>query len=219
MATGWKRDYLRYKYFFLNVLVIYNQRPNLKIYLELILSLSTITIFAFFAIKPTILTILELNKEINAKQATTTILKQKIKNLQTANNVLQQEPQNIKVINESVPKSGQIEILVKQIENMTTESSLQVLSLSSSDVILLGNKTDTKKAQDLAKLVSDSSELPFNFSASGSYQNILLFLNKIENLRRPIKIDSIAINSNIKETEKIIVLTISGRTPFLLYEK
>ncbi len=50
MQTGWKKDYTRYKDFFLNVLNAYNNKPNLKIYLELFLSLTTIVAFSIFAI-------------------------------------------------------------------------------------------------------------------------------------------------------------------------
>lgn len=216
MGSGWKKDYLRYKDFFLNVLNTYNQKPNLKIYLELILSLSTISIFAFFAIKPTILTIIELNKEIGAKITTSTALKQKIKNLKTASDILQQESQNIHFINQAVPKNDDLEVLVKQVENLLTESSLQILGFSSADIIIFGNKADVKKTSDVQKLSDDANELTFSFSASGSYQNILLFLTKIENLRRPIKIDSITINSSFVENGKVIVLIVTGRVPFLL---
>lgn len=216
MGSSWKKDYLRYKDFFLNVLNTYNQKPNLKIYLELILSITTITVFAFFAIKPTVLTIIELNKEINAKTVTSIALKQKIKNLQTASSVLQQESQNIQYINQAIPKHDDLEVLVRQVENLLTESSLQILGFSSSDIIIFGSKADVKKTSDVEKLSGDANELPFSFSASGSYPNILLFLTKIENLRRPIKIDSITINTNIVEDGKIIVLTVTGRAPFLL---
>ena len=70
MEKGWKRDYSRYKEFFLNIWRVYNTKPSLKIYLELILSLSTVAVFAVFAIKPTVLTIIELNKEISSKEET-----------------------------------------------------------------------------------------------------------------------------------------------------
>jgi len=78
MANSWKDNYARYKDFFLNILRVYYAKPNIKIYLELILSLTTIVIFSIFAIKPTVLTIIELNKEIQAKEETVRKINQKL---------------------------------------------------------------------------------------------------------------------------------------------
>lgn len=216
MNNGWKKDYLRYKDFFLNVLNAYNQKPNLKKYLELSLSIITVLIFSVFAIKPTVLTIIELNKEITQKEKTSTVLKLKIKNLQAASNLMRSEAQNIEFINQAVPVTAKPEILIRQIESLSKESSLNVLGLSSSDVTLVGKASDVKKSKDLEALPENANGLPFTFSATGSYQNIFSFIQKIENLRRPIMIDSFVINSSVTDTGKILILTISGRVPFLL---
>ena len=93
-------------------------KTKFKIYLELILSLSTVLIFSLLAIKPTVLTIIELNKEIKAKQETSLNLKQKIKNLQTANNLMQNELENIIYIHQAIPDNATPETIIKQIENV-----------------------------------------------------------------------------------------------------
>lgn len=206
MNNGWKKNYLRYKDFFLSVANVYKTKPNLKIYLELILSLSAVLIFSLLAIKPTVLTIIELNKEIKAKQETSLNLKQKIKNLQTANNLMQNELENIMYIHQAIPDNAAPETVIKQVENVAQENSLQILGFSTSEVTLLGKDAENKKIQN---------ELPFTFSARGTYQNIFSFLTTLENLRRPIKFDSFIINSNISEEGKVLVLTITGSVPYL----
>jgi len=95
MAQTWKRDYTRYKNFFLNVLSIYNSKPNLRVYLELVLTLGTIIMFVIFAIKPTILTIIDINNEIKNKEAIISSLEKKITDLQTASSILQKEESNL----------------------------------------------------------------------------------------------------------------------------
>lgn len=207
MKNNWKRDYKRYQGFFLNILSIYNSRPNLKTYSELLLSLSTVIVFALFAIKPTVLTIIELNKELKIKEETSTKLKQKIKNLQVISNLLQSESQNIEFIDQAVPVVPEPDIFIRQIEIISQENSISILGFSTSDVILFGKEIEGKKIQ---------SELPFTLSATGSYQNIYSFIAKLENLRRPIKFDSFVINSNRTEDGKVLVLTVTGSVPFLL---
>lgn len=209
MAQGWRKDYLRYKGFFLDVLVVYNSRPNLKAYLELILSLGTIVIFSIYAIKPTILTIVELNNEIKSKENTVLLLTQKISNLKIASNLLQKESQNLEIIDNAVPTGANVELLVKQIEKISLDNSVAIRNFSSANIFLKGNSD--KKVE---------SELPVSFSITGNYQNLFQFLQTIENLRRPFRIDSFVFNSNITaDNEKFIVLTISGNVPYEYEEK
>jgi Tfp pilus assembly protein PilO len=216
MANNWKNDYARYKNFFLNVLQVYYAKPNIKIYLELILSLSTIIIFSIFAIKPTILTIVELNKEIKTKEETITKINQKLINLQKASDILQNEAGKLGKIEVSVPSSASPENIILEMERLANKNSLQILNLSISEVIIMGeDKLKKKGREDLEKLPLEADELPFTVSFSGSYQNIVLLISDIENQIRPVKIDSLTINTSITEGGKILTLTISGRLPFV----
>lgn len=209
MAQGWRKDYLRYKGFFLDILAIYNSKPNLKAYLELILSLGTIIIFSIYAIKPTILTIVELNNEIKSKENTVSLLTQKISNLKIASNILQKESQNLELIDKAIPTGANVEQLVKQIEKIAFDSSVVIRNFSSANIFLKGSSD--KKVEN---------ELPVSFSVTGNYQSLFLFLQTIENLRRPFRIDSFVFNSNITaDNEKFIVLTISGNVPYEYEEK
>lgn len=206
MATGWKKDYFRYKDFFLNIATLYKVKPNLKKYLELIFSIVTIGLFAVFAIKPTVVTIIELQKQIKEREETVASLNQKVRDLQTANTVLQRERNRLPIILESVPDRANPETLVRQVESLTSQNSLTMTSFSLSDAVLIG--TNNKEGA--------SSELPFSVTVTGPYQNLLSFARDMQNLRRPIQIDSFAINSNLKENEKVLVLIITGRVPYLL---
>lgn len=219
MESGIKKNYTRYREFFLNIWRLYNTKPSLKIYLELILSISTIAVFAVFAIKPTVLTIIDLNKEINAKEESVLKLKQKVKNLQIANNILQTEESKLLLIDQAVPSNPTPETLIKQMETLASQSLVQLLSFSISEVNLVGKKEIKKKSSDLISLPEGSSELSFTFSATGQYINLLNLVKGMENLRRPIKIDSFLLNANVSETNKDLTLTIAGRVPFIYYEK
>lgn len=215
METGWKKNYSRYREFFLNIWRLYNTKPSLKIYLELMLSMTTIAVFALFAIKPTVLTIIELNKEIKTKEDTISKLNQKIRNLQTANMLLQSEENRLPLINEAIPSDDSTEILVRQIEILSNQNSVQLLSFSASDVNLVGKKEIKKKSGDLISLPEGGNELEFAFSATGSYANLTNFIRAIENLRRPVKVDSFLINANIANGTRVLTLTVAGRVPFV----
>lgn len=219
MATGWKKDYFRYKEFFLNILSVYNTKPNLKIYLELTLSIFTIIIFAIFAIKPTILTVIELNNEIKAKNLLVNELNQKIKNLQLAGQILQTNASDLIYLEQALPDTARPENLIKQFEILALESSIEIVGISSSDVTISGVNGSKNKPKTESSVALSADELPFSISVKGDYLSLLNYLKKIESLRRPIKVDSIAFNSNTTDTGKIISLTLNGRTPYLNEKK
>lgn len=214
MDNNWKKDYQRYRNFISNIIERYKSKPNLKIYLELMMSITTIVIFVIFAIRPTIITILELNKEIQKKEVVLTQLKTKVKNLQTAGNLIRSEALNIRYVDLAIPTKSNPETLIKQLEELSNQNSLNLMSVTLSDVVIFGDTVTQKKKRGEIALPENAMELPFTLSAAGSYQNIINYLKAIENMKRPVMIDNLSINSNIKDTEKIIVLTITGRVPF-----
>ncbi len=218
MAIGWKKDYFRYKDFFLNILGQYKAKPNFRKYLELILSMVTIALFAVFAIRPTILTIIDLNKEIKEKQETVFKLVQKIKDLQTGNNTLQTESERLRIIDESVPDSASPEIFVKQIESIANSNQLKIMSLAITNAVLIGNEDIQNKSDEGKKLPDNALQVPFTISLTGSYENLFAFTNNLQDLRRPVQIDSFAINSNFVENEKVLVLIVTGRIPFYIQD-
>lgn len=220
MATEWKKDYLRYKGFFLNILNFYNTKPNLKIYLELTLSLITILVFSIFAIKPTILTIIDLSKEIKDKEEKIEIMNKKIADLGIASNILEEESSRLPLILNSVPKKVDLDIMIKQFEISANNSGVEILSLSSSEVDLVETKrTETEQKRnsekEFKKMPENTTSIPFRISVTGSYINLFSFLNELENLKRPIMFDSISLNSNIVNQEKALTLVVSGRLPYL----
>lgn len=214
MPSSWKKDYFRYKEFFLNIIKIYTLKPDLRIYLELVLSLMTISIFAFFAIKPTVITIIDLNKEITEKERINLALQQKLTSLQTADYLMQSETPRLLLLDQAIPSKALPEVLIKQLENLANSKSLKILNVSLSDTIIVGKKDTSKKGLDEIKLSSKSNTLPLIMSVTGDYQNLAAFLSDIENLRRPIKINSLSITSNMSENQRTLVLTIAGLTPY-----
>lgn len=201
MANGWKKDYLRYKEFFLNIINVYYSRPNLRIYLELMLSIVAIIVFSVFAIRPTVLTILELNNEIKSKQDLIGKLQQKTRDLETANNLFSSSTEDIKLIDQAVPDNSSPDIFIKKIEELAKNNSLQILAFSMADVSIKGQES--------------KNELPFTISVTGTYSNINLFLENLEKQIRPAIINSFTINSVIVDGSKKLTLLLDGKLPYL----
>lgn len=202
MATTWKKDYLRYKEFFLNIVRIYNTRPTLKIYLELVLSLTTILIFSIFAIRPTVLTIIELTKEISDKEEKIVIMEEKLKNLNLASNLLENESERLPLILQSIPETSNLEKTVPQIEKLIGSNNLTLVNFSVTDTVLKGK--------------DKTNRVIFTLSVTGNYKDVFSFLTSIENFRRPIDFKSVTLNESLSENGKKIILIITGELPFLV---
>ena len=182
---------------------------------EVILSLTTIIIFLVFALKPTILTIINLVQEIQSKKDTVAQLDQKIAALQRAQSVYSSQSSFISIAESSVPSSAQPEAFVRQIEGISSKNSVNILGISVGQVALAGAETQKAKLSDLKPVSSKAKEMSVSISVSGNFSNLTSFINDLDNLRRPIKIDILGINSSITDKGRVIVAVVSGRVPFL----
>ncbi len=215
MAVGWRGQYYRYKELSLNLLAIYRQRSDLRAFLEIILSLVTLIIFTVFALKPTALTMISLTKEIKEKQDTLNGLNQKINDLQTANNVFIENQNIIPNIDASVFTLPQPDTISKQIMAVSQKDSVDVIGLNIGQLTMRGPNTIAKETTDLKPLPDGAQAINLSISVRGSYSNLILFLKDLENLRTPIKIDTMTISSTPQVEGIAIVELINGRVPYL----
>lgn len=216
MAIGWRNQYGRYKEYYLNILNLYKQKADLRAFLEIILSLSTIIIFSVFALKPTALTIIALVKEINEKKITVSSLTQKVKNLEIAGEVYVQNQDVIPIVDSAISTIPSPENLAKQTLALSQKNTVEIMGLSIGQIILIGPPPEKKGKSEFKPLPNDAQEMPFSISVRGNYINLMSFINDFENLRIPSKIDIVGINSSVTVEEgKVLVIVISGRIPFL----
>lgn len=217
MALGWRGQYIRYRSFFLNIFELYQKKAELRAFLEVILSISSITVFILFALKPTVLTIISLNKEINEKKVILSGLDLKVRNLETAVEILNQNVNVLPDIETAVSTPPSPDIISKQIQGLSAKNSVTLLGLSVGQVTIAGKDTlKTKKTSDLKPI--GAGEMPISISVKGSYQSISAFLKDLENLRVIVKIDSLGINSSTTEVGQIMVGVVAGRVPFTVQQ-
>lgn len=214
MALGWRGQYYKYREFSLNLLAIYKQRSDVQAFLEIILSLSTLIIFTLFAIKPTALTMITLNKEIAAKEETLNSLNQKITNLQLANEVYIQNEAIIPIIDEAVFTIPQPDTVSKQILGIGLKNSVSVTSLSVGQATIFGQKNLHKVSTDLKPLPNNAQSLPVSINAEGEYSNLVAFLTDLEKLRIPVKVDSLTIISS-RLKGNVLTELVNTRVPYI----
>jgi len=216
MATGWKSSYFRYRSYFLNIYNVYKRRPDLKMFLEILLSLGTISFFAAFALRPTALTIVQLLEQIDEKESTIEKMDQKIQNLQTAQTLVSQETNRISLLDTAVPEQPSPHGLVRQIEGLANSQNVRILGISVGEVILVGIEDRPKRStRDVEAFPEGSGELSFSVSVTSDYTSLNAFFSGLEKLRSPIKIDNSSINASETDEGRTLVLVVSGRVPYL----
>lgn len=216
MALGWRGQYVRYKDFFLNVFGIYKTRPDLKSFLEIILSSLTISFFAIFALRPTLSTIAELLQEIKGREETEAKLAQKIKDLDKAKSVYNQEFQRIVLLNTAIASQPPVESFVNQIQALTEKNSATLNKVSIAETTLVGPEQKNDNP-DLSLLPEGAGGMPFSVTAKGKYASFIDLFSDLENFRIPILVDTFGISKNPEEAT--LILAISGRTAYLAQEE
>lgn len=214
MQGNWRQKYLRYKSYLLNTVDRYQERTDVRIYLEILLSLITISIFSIFALRPTILTIAELIKEIESKEQLVDRLDSKIETITQAQILYDRERNNILLLKESIPQEPETDNLIYQLEGLVEKNNLKAQSLGIGETTILGASTNnpTNNPQDK----DDVSYIPFNIQLTGKFTSLHSFIADVEKLSNPIKIlkSTIMSKKDDKTREINLVLTLSGQVPY-----
>lgn len=220
MNPGWRGNYLRYRSYFLNVIARYRERADVKAYIEILLSLATISIFAIFALRPTLLTIAGLMKEIESKRQTLDQMQTKIEKLTSAKTLYDREMTRITLLNNSIPESPDPEVFARQIEGLSENYDSKVLGISVGEAVIVGKGAPpaNKKSKNLKPLPEGVKELSVSatyMSGLDRYSALANIISGFENLQRPAKIDSIRINTASDEDKtKVLELSIEARLPY-----
>lgn len=191
-------------------------------FVELLLSLSVIMIFGLFAIRPTLVTIVGLNKNIESKNDTVSRLDSKINALVTAEEIYSRNLQAINVLNQAIPSSAYPALFVRQVEGLAKRHQIDITNLNSAEIPLItlpsAESVEVAEASP-EKPASDfpSSALYFEFEVNvfGSYQNTIAFLNDFEKMRSPFLQDSINIQLSDTDTRGQLTTVISGKLTYL----
>lgn len=205
MAPDSKVDYRQYRRYFVNLQSLY-QKPEVKVYLGLTLSLFAVAFFGLFALRPTLITIINLTRELQEKKEVNQKLQEKINNLNQAQANYSQITNSLTLVDQALPPNPVLSQVVLQIEILAQRSNLAIRSIDFESVDLKGGKPTPK------------NELVFNLSLTGNFEDLKTFLNSLENVRRIITVDSFNFTQSQSQEMKSLTLNISGKAYYLLKE-
>lgn len=209
MEPGWRKNYTRYKAYLLNVVSHHRNRKDVRAYLEIILSLVTISIFSIFALKPTLVTIASLVKDIETKEDTLTRLDQKINDIGNANRNYDRDLNRILLLEMALPDDADPIGLTKQVETVSNIHSNAVISYSLGDTVLKG-KDKPANYKGAAALPPYTRGITFSINTSSDYENLYNFLSDLENMRRQVRINTLTFNTTETQDGRQLLLLVEG---------
>jgi len=199
MALSWQTEFHRYRRYFVNIGQFYRQK-KVRVYTEIVLSILTTTFFLVFAIKPTLLTITALIKEIKDKKMVTKKLEEKIDSLNIAQKEYLAIEGDLYLVDQALPKDSQIFVLIRQIEVLASKVGVSLGAVQYSSVNLKGDMNEDKL-----------SAVDFKMMLRGDYQDLKKFLLSLANLRRIVQVKGFVFKTS-KEEE--LNLNISAKAFF-----
>lgn len=203
--------YAKYRDKFHKIVVLYNQNLEARMFSQLLLLLVTSSIFLIFAIKPTSVTVLNLTKEINEKQVTLKLMDEKITNLHQAQEVYSQQKDLITLVNLALPNEPLPEVFMGQLDVISRTNSAPLGGVAFSQIIIKHADDAIMSENLLAGLPPNAHGYAVTFNTTTSYDATKNFLSNLENLLRPLKIDSIIIT---KTQNDALTLTVKGEVPY-----
>lgn len=219
MNSDWRKEYARYRSLFAHLVTSYKSRADLKVYLEMMLSLITISVFTVFALRPTVITIAQLLKEIEAKTAIVLQMDQKIERLAQARSLFEAERSHIALLDVAIPRTSKQDIFARQIEGLIGTHKVDVISFNQTKGVIVGTPVPNTTTTTMPEGASSS-----NFSLSVStnvenYQALSGLLSDLEKLRMAQIIQSVKIAKGKEKEQQKVILFLQGDLPYLLPTK
>ncbi len=214
--TKWQQNYEVYKKYLRNVATLYKSRQDLKMFTELLLSMATVITFGLFAIKPTLVTIAKLYRQMTEKEETIKTMDQKISNLVKAKELYDSQTQSINLLNEAVPTEPEVHKFVRQIEGLSQKNGVNLIEFSISDATIIGRKDTQEELDDnLVIIPEDAQNIPVIIGATGDYSSLFSFISDLQILKRPVFFDISLVSISNEETAFSLTANITGRIVYI----
>lgn len=187
MATDKKSVHEALKKQYLRMSPYWESKKNVT-YFTAFLSIFTIAFFGVFAIRPTLITAISLNKEINDFRALNDQYDTKISSIVKAQSEYEKIRDDISLFYETLPGSPQFTTLIMKEENIASSSAMQLDSL----------QMDPLPISRIQNIQNKGNLVTFNFSMklAGNYTDAYTYINHLLKSQRLVSISDITLSQS-----------------------
>lgn len=174
------------------------KNPIVRTYSGLFFSIIAVIFFSIFAIRPTISTILSLQKDIEEQQKILSDLSNKSVNLETGiQNYNKIDPQTLSKLNTLVPSKLTLTSLINEISTLATQNQASISGVQFQPFEIDNNQPSTTNEANLKEVV-------FIFNVTGPYERVVNVLNSLNKGGHLIIVESVSISKNESGISMII---------------
>ncbi len=170
-------------------------------YLSLILSLFSLSFFGFFAIRPTLITAVTLNKSVADLKKFNIEYENKISNIITAQSQYEQIRGDISDIDQALPKDAAFNQLANALEKFAEKSNLVIKQLQI-------DRSPISRLPPSGKV----ENIQFSILTSGSYISSSDFIQHLLNWKRLITLDNLELSKEGGTESAELRMTLKGKT-------
>lgn len=163
------------------------QKTKTKVYTTVVFFFLVLSLFGWYAIKPTIQTILYLQREIKDKTEVNKAMDDKIRALIEAQANYEQATPLFPLLEEAVPKAPNALALIAHIKSLAQNQHASVSGIQISNVPL----TQEASTSATEKKQTPQEEFQITITVEGSYQSLKTFIDELTSMRRIIQIASV----------------------------
>jgi Tfp pilus assembly protein PilO len=176
-------------------------KPKTRMYSTVIFIFLVVALFGWYAVKPTIQTILYLRREIKDKTAVNKKMDEKIEALIEAQSILESIGQRTSYIQEATPANPDAIDVVRQLRDIATTAGASISAIQIASAPMLPSATASASKSYTVKQI----DFAVSMSIEGNYESLSTFLRNCVAMRRIITIESISFTPNKKQATTISV--------------
>lgn len=180
------------------------QKPIAQVSSELVFSILAVIVFALFAIRPTLLTMSSLVKEMQDKETLNQALTQKIASLSSVQNDYVSNQDKLELLDQAIPPNPELATAILTIEKIASENNLLIVNIQANEV-----PREDSTATGSAEKTRVSK--PIIVTVQGDYPVVRKFVADLQKTRRVLVIDSVVFSLSDVRGQKVLraVITIN----------
>lgn len=194
----------------INTINTFYAQPVARVSFELITTVVVILFFAVFAIRPTLLTMSDLIKEIDDKRKLDTALTQKVAALSTGQSEYLTLSPRLPILDTALPAEANLTLALKIIEKIASEKRLAITSL------IVPKFSDEQLQTESGSPQANVSRKNLNISLSvaGDYVTIREYIADLQNLQRVVIVESVSFTVGEADLGRNLQSTINLNLPY-----
>jgi len=176
--------------------------PLARMSVEFIATVFFIVVLFIVAIRPSFVTISKIQNSLDLLNTFNSSLLTKIDTLKKLTILYQNNKQKFDLLDTAIPQQPDFSVLEKQIRYLVNQNNFEILSLTFTQIPLIGSvDNDIKNTDNLANDASNT--ITFNLAASGDYESIKNFISQLQTLNRLVTIQNFTISQSMTNTNEL----------------